>query len=118
MSERKAPNDRQHKRKRTRSEADRAYDAEAAYELTAAAPVTPSNRSALETKESHSQLSGIGFLAAMFAVISLFFTPIIMGPTSAALGIIAYIQGNRYAGIFAIVLGIAAFVIRLLAAVI
>lgn len=119
MSERKYPSSRRNKRKRPRTEADRVYDAEAAYEWTAAAPVTPSHRSALDREESYrSHFSGIGFLAALFAVVSLFFTPIIMGPTSAALGIIAYLQGSRYAGIFAIVLGVAAFVIRLLAAVI
>lgn len=118
MPERKYGRITRIKRKHIRTEADQTYDAEAACEWTPSAPVTPSLRSASDREESYrSSFSGIGFLASLFAILSLFFTPIIMGPTSAALGAIAYVQGSRYAGIFAIVLGVAAFVIRLLAAV-
>lgn len=125
MSQPKFPTNRRRQRNRTRparADADSRYNTEAAYELTTAVPMR--DRATREYKQEqsvHKRVAsdyGLGALAVLFAIGSLLLAPIIMGPTSALLGVIAYIQGNRGAGMAAIAIGAIAFMIRLLSVVI
>ncbi|MGZ9585036.1 hypothetical protein [Paenibacillus marinisediminis] len=117
MTQPKSPNGRRNKRHRTRPEANRQYETEAAYELTA--PASTYHRTAeVEKEEQVKPVSGLAILAVVFAIGSLFLAPIIMGPTSAVLGAMVYVQGDRAAGLAAIVIGVAAFTIRLLSVII
>ncbi|MCG7407828.1 hypothetical protein MH117_10375 [Paenibacillus sp. ACRRX] len=100
------------KRHRVRTSWDRTYEAEAAQELTAPSITRDVSRFGDVTKVDRN--SGLGYAAIVFAVVSLFIFPIIMGITSFALGLIAYLQGSRTAGITAAVIGLAAFTFRLL----
>ncbi|WP_078498712.1 MFS transporter [Paenibacillus selenitireducens] len=51
----------------------------------------------------------LGWVALVFAIASLFFWPIIMGPTAAVLGFYAYRQGQRSMGTWSMVIGAIAF---------
>lgn len=53
----------------------------------------------------------IGWVALVFAIASLFFWPVILGPTAAILGLFAYWQGKRTMGAWAIGIGAAAFLL-------
>lgn len=50
----------------------------------------------------------LGWAALLFAVVSLFIWPLLMGATAAVLGYIAYRQGARSLGVWAMTLGIIA----------
>lgn len=51
----------------------------------------------------------LGWVALVFAIASLFFWPIIMGPTAAVLGFYAYWQGQRTLGGWSMFIGALAF---------
>lgn len=51
----------------------------------------------------------IGWIALVFSIASLFFWPIIMGPTAAVLGFYAYWQGDRKTGTWSMIIGAVAF---------
>jgi len=51
----------------------------------------------------------LGWIALVFAIASLFFWPVIMGPTAAILGFYAYQQGQRGLGTWSMILGGIAF---------
>ena len=51
----------------------------------------------------------LGWIAIVFALASLFFWPVIMGPTAAILGFYAYQQGQRGLGAWSIIIGAVAF---------
>jgi len=117
MTQPKLPRSRRNKRQRTRTAMDqRQYETEAAYEITPAIPYRPSSADRKQLKDR--SIGGLGVVAVIFSIVSLFFASIFMGPTSAVLGAMAYMQGSRMAGLTAILFGISAFVIRLLAIVI
>ncbi|SMG12938.1 hypothetical protein [Paenibacillus aquistagni] len=105
--------------KRTRERAEQAeahsYKEEIAQELTAplsAGRLSEVNAEAEEESKTFSAV--IGVVAVLFAFVSFFFFPFIMGLTSIALGVFAYFQGSQTAGFTAAVLGLVAFLMAIM----
>lgn len=72
----------------------------------------------LRIATQHSKIdhwSGIGILAVIFSICAFFLFPIPMGVGSAALGVLAYLQGSRSSGIFAAVAGLLAVLVQFIA---
>ncbi|MBN3525931.1 hypothetical protein [Paenibacillus apiarius] len=59
------------------------------------------------------QFSAVGAFAVIFSIISLILFPVPMGLSGAGLGALAYVQGSRTSGIFAIVIGLFSAMVRL-----
>jgi hypothetical protein len=64
-------------------------------------------------RASSSASNTVGWIGLVFAILSWFLWPIIMGPTAAALGLYAFSTGNRALGIWSITLGIIAAAVYL-----
>ncbi|WP_018756716.1 hypothetical protein [Paenibacillus terrigena] len=65
-------------------------------------------RTAREDADAGAGVS-LGWIALVFAIASLFFWPVIMGPTAGILGFYAYQQGQRGLGSWSMILGGVAF---------
>ncbi|GKU79694.1 hypothetical protein [Paenibacillus sp. L3-i20] len=68
------------------------------------------NRTEAITEEVEADTSGgaLGFVSLLFAIASMFIWPVLMGATAAVLGYVAYRQGSRALGGWAMTIGIIA----------
>lgn len=83
------------------------------YDAEAAAEMAPDNRYLMSTENRSIEAgAGVGWLAIVFSVIALFFLPIIMGVAGIVVGYIAYREGAKTLGSWAVGLGLAAIIIR------
>ena len=100
------------KRQRERKIQDENHDVEFAAEA-GTLPLGEARNDTIErTQIDHS--SGVGTLAVIFSIISLILFPVALGLSGAGLGVLAYMQGSRTSGTFAVVIGLFSAIVRLL----
>lgn len=86
------------------------------YDTGRAADMAPDNRYLMSTRNRSIEAgAGVGWLAIVFSVIALFFLPIIMGVAGIIVGYMAYREGAKTLGAWAVGLGLAAIIIRFIA---
>ncbi|WP_274363277.1 hypothetical protein [Paenibacillus thermotolerans] len=91
---------------------DGQHNEEYAAELTA--PRASERRGRTEREgageEKQAPAASLGYVAIFLAVLSLFLLPGMLGPVSAVVGFMAFVNGSRKLGVWSIVLGTIAFV--------
>lgn len=73
-------------------------------------PANVSDTRASEIRENQAVSDYMGWIGIILAVASLFFWPAVLGPAAVLFGFIAWSQGSRTLGVWAMVLGAISFV--------